>query len=211
MSSTQLYTRDPARLTTARGSAPPSPTARTPATCAAMGTGGERQPGIGHLCQYRCACAAHRSRVRNRIEFERLATSSGARQSAPASAVRVAQVSSREPAGAINWHATSCVHQCKRAQCARAASTPVGRRGAYRAAKHTSRPDGKHAAQPQGHACARRRLGAGGSGMRRLKIRGISGRATARGLSVRPLAALGYHTATFGPLPGAPEGRRTQT
>ena len=115
------------------------------------------------VCQLRCARgAAHRSRVRNRIEFERLATSSGARQSAPASAVRVAQVSSREPAGAINWHATSCVHQCKRAQCARAASTPVGRRGAYRAAKHTSRPDGKHAAQPQGHACAR--LGAGGSG-----------------------------------------------
>ena len=64
-------------------------------------------------------------------------------------------------------------------------------------------------AQPQGHTCAR--LGAGGSGMRRLKIRGISGRATARGLRVRPLAALGYHTATFGPLPGAPEGRRTQT
>ena len=47
MSSTQLYTGDPARLATARGSAPPSPTARTPATCAAMGTGGERQPGIG--------------------------------------------------------------------------------------------------------------------------------------------------------------------
>ena len=52
------------------------------------------------VCQYRCARgAAHRSRVRNRIEFERLATSSGARQSAPASAVRVVRVSSREPAG----------------------------------------------------------------------------------------------------------------
>jgi len=52
------------------------------------------------VCQLRCARgAAHRSRVRNRIEFERLATSSGARQSAPASAVRVARVSSREPAG----------------------------------------------------------------------------------------------------------------
>ena len=51
------------------------------------------------LCQYRCACAAHRSRVRNRIEFERVATSNGARQSAPASAVRVARVSAREPAG----------------------------------------------------------------------------------------------------------------
>ena len=37
----------PARLATARGSAPPSPAARTPATCAAMGAGGERQPGIG--------------------------------------------------------------------------------------------------------------------------------------------------------------------
>ena len=47
MSSTQLYTGDPARLATARGSAPPSPAARTPATCAAMGAGGERQPGIG--------------------------------------------------------------------------------------------------------------------------------------------------------------------
>ena len=43
-SSTQLYTGDPAHLATARGSASPSPAARTPATCAAMGTGGERQP-----------------------------------------------------------------------------------------------------------------------------------------------------------------------
>ena len=47
VSSTQLYTGDPARLATARGSAPPSPAARTPATCAAVGAGGERQPGIG--------------------------------------------------------------------------------------------------------------------------------------------------------------------
>ena len=46
-SSTLLYTGDPACLATARGSAPPSPAARTPATCAAMGAGGERQPGIG--------------------------------------------------------------------------------------------------------------------------------------------------------------------
>ena len=45
VSSTQLYTGDPKRLATARGSAPLSPAARTPATCAAMGAGGERQPG----------------------------------------------------------------------------------------------------------------------------------------------------------------------
>ena len=46
-SSTQLYTGEPTRLATVHGSAPPSPAARTPATCAAMGAGGERQPGIG--------------------------------------------------------------------------------------------------------------------------------------------------------------------
>ena len=43
----------PARLATARGSAPPSPAARTPATCAAMGAGGERQPRhwAARMCQ----------------------------------------------------------------------------------------------------------------------------------------------------------------
>ena len=48
MSSTQLYTGDPARLAAARASASPSPAVRAhqPA-CAAMDTGGERQPGIG--------------------------------------------------------------------------------------------------------------------------------------------------------------------
>ena len=46
-SSTQLYTGEPTRLSTAHGSAPSSPAARTSATCAAMGAGGERQPGIG--------------------------------------------------------------------------------------------------------------------------------------------------------------------
>ena len=35
------------RASRPRGSAPPSPVARTPATCAAMGAGGEQQPGIG--------------------------------------------------------------------------------------------------------------------------------------------------------------------
>ena len=55
----------PARLATARGSAPPSPAARTPATCAAMGAGGERQLGQGagvcRVCASRGALAAPRT------------------------------------------------------------------------------------------------------------------------------------------------------
>ena len=62
VSSTQLYTGDPARLATARGSAPPSPAARTPATCAAMGAGGERQPRHwAGACASRGALAAPRT------------------------------------------------------------------------------------------------------------------------------------------------------
>ena len=89
------------------------------------------------------------------------------------------------------------------------ASTPFGRRGAYRAAKQTSRPDGKQRRNPK-RSCVRTIGRRWIRHMRLLKLRGISGRVTALGLSVRPLAALGYHTATFGPLPGTPEGRRTQ-
>ena len=86
MSSTQLYTGDPARLATARGSAPPSPAARTPATCAAMGAGGERQPRhwSARVCQYRCARgAAHRGSGRIAPEAARHARARSARHPAP--------------------------------------------------------------------------------------------------------------------------------
>ena len=76
----------PARLATARGSAPPSPAARTPATCAAMGTGGERQPRhwAARYCQYRCARgAAHRGSGRVAPEAARHARMRSARHPAP--------------------------------------------------------------------------------------------------------------------------------
>ena len=60
------YAGDPARLVTARGSAPPSPAARVPATCAAMGAGGERQPRhwAGTCANRRAPGAAHRGNQR---------------------------------------------------------------------------------------------------------------------------------------------------
>ena len=71
---------------TARGSAPPSPAARTPATCAAMGAGGERQPRhwAARYCQYRCARgAAHRGSGRVAPEAARHAQMRSARHPAP--------------------------------------------------------------------------------------------------------------------------------
>ena len=64
MTSTQLYTGDPARLATAHGSAPPSPAARAPSHLRSDGRrAGERQPGTrpGGTCANRGALAAPRT------------------------------------------------------------------------------------------------------------------------------------------------------
>ena len=213
VSSTQLYTGDPARLATARGSTPPSPAARTPATCAAMGAGGERQPGVG-LARVPAEVRSRRRAPQQGPKPHRIRTLGDQQRCAAISACERSARRAGQLTRTCRWQPIGTLRRvCTNARGLNAREPRPRQSGGgartVRQSMQTSRPDGKHAAQPRGHACAR--LGAGGSGMRRLKIRGISGRATARGLSVRPLAALGYHTGTFGPLPGAPEGRRTQT
>ena len=170
----------PARLATARGSAPPSPAARTPATCAAMGAGGERQPRhwAALYCQYRCARgAAHRGSGRIAPEAARHARTRSARHPAP---------SAGTPAAAALWQlcchiGTTTTIACQvvdsRARYHRVQTATIAERGANAGTARRAR-DGRRAYPANRHrVCIRTR-----SCVRRLTI------------SIAIGAAFGYDT-----------------
>ena len=178
MSSTQLYT-----------CAPPSPAARTPATCAAMGAGGERQPRhwAARMCQYRCARgAAHRGSRRVGPEATRHARGRSARHPAPSAGTPAA-----DHAAAL-WQlccriGTTTTIACQvvgsRARCHRVQMATIAERGANAGTARRAR-DGRRAYPANRHrVCIRTR-----SCVRRLTISIAIGAAFGHGTRTRTLS-----------------------
>ena len=171
MSSTQLYTGDPARLAAARTSAPPPPAARAPGHLRSDGRrAGERQPGTrpGGTC-------ANRAEVRSRRRAPRQ----------PAAATRHARArSTRHPAPSVGApaaeHAAALWQLCcrigttttiacpvvdSRARCHRVQMATMAERGANAGTARRA-SDGRRAHPAIRHrVCIRTR-----SGVRRLTI-----------------------------------------
>jgi hypothetical protein len=137
VSSTQLYTGDPARLAAARTSAPPPPAARAPGHLRSDGRrAGERQPGTrpGGTCANRAEVRSRRRALRQPVAATRHARGRSARRPAPSvgapAADHAAALWQLCCAALVTTTTVACPVIGSRARCHRVQMATMAERGA---------------------------------------------------------------------------------